>query len=98
MVSKNPVIVGAVVLGILGALWLAKQGSAAKVGANIGGAAVDLTLGLIGGVNDALGVPRTSDVIAAANNQKINPLQPVGAWIGTTLYDLTSSRANGGYW
>ena len=44
----------------------------------------------------ALGIPTTSQVIAAANNPKINPLQPVGAWFGTTLYDLTHSKANGG--
>jgi len=28
-------------------------------------------------------------VIAAANNPNINPLQPVGAWLGDAIYNLT---------
>lgn len=67
---------------------LSVPGAPGALGAAVGGGAVDLVSGVVGGVNDALGIPRTSDVVGWANSDS-NPLQPAGAWIGGKLYDLT---------
>lgn len=67
---------------------IAAPGAMGNLGASVGGGVVDLSVGVLGGVNDALGIPRTSDVVAWANSTS-NPLQPAGAWIGGALYDLT---------
>lgn len=67
---------------------LAQPGAASELGATVGGGAVDLVTGIVGGVNDGLGIPRTSDVVGWMNSDS-NPLQPAGAWLGGTLYDLT---------
>lgn len=77
---------------------ITQPGAAKNAGTAAGSAVVDLGLGFVAGVNDTLGIPRTTDVINAANNQNINPLQPAGAWVGTTIFDLTHSKANGGVW
>ena len=81
---------GAVVLVGIAAWWFTRKGSAASVGNAIGGAAVDLITGTIGGV--------ATGVATAANDPSINPLQPVGVWLGGTVYDLTHSKQNGGIW
>lgn len=46
----------------------------------------------------SLYLPAPQFIAAAVGNTKVNPLQPVGSWIGGTLYDLTHSKANGGMW
>lgn len=80
---------GAVVLG--GAVWwLTRPGRAANLGASMGGAAVDLITGTVSGAADA--------TVKAANDPSINPLQPLGSWIGGAIYDYTHSKANGGVW
>lgn len=90
---------GVLLLVLIASAWLAKKGSAGNVGASIGGAAVDLVygtaLGVVGGVNTALGIPTTTDLINAANSSS-NPLQPVGSWLGGTFYDYTHTTQNGG--
>lgn len=76
-------------LALAAVVWLMQKGKAEQLGAAAGGAVVGAAMGVVAGVNDALGIPRTADVIDAANNPDINPLQPVGAWLGGTIYDLT---------
>lgn len=65
-----------------------QPGAAGAAGVAVGSAVVDATMGVVAGVNDTLGIPRTSDVINAANDPSINPLQPFGAWLGGTIYDV----------
>lgn len=92
-------IAGGAVLVAVALWWFSKKGNAAGVGASLGGAAVDLvygtTLGVVGAVNTALGIPTTSQVIAAANDLGKNPLQPFGSWLGTSIYDLTHPTPGG---
>lgn len=66
--------------GALALSWLLSRGNAAALGSAAGGAAVDLVVGVVGGAGGA--------VAAVANNPSVNPLQPVGSWIGVTIYDL----------
>lgn len=83
-----------IVAGVVG--WIVTKimdkatapGAAGAAGVAVGSAAVDLTMGVIAGVNDTLGIPRTTDVLNAANNPDLNPLQPFGAWLGGTIYDV----------
>lgn len=70
---------GALALAAL--VWLMQKGKAEQLGAAVGSAAVGAVVGVVSGVGGA--------VVDAANNPEINPLQPVGAWIGGTIYDLT---------
>ena len=94
--SQSTVMVVGGVIGIAAVGWfvsrildrLSADGALTNIGANVGSGVVDLSMGVLGGVNDAIGIPRTSDVVDWANSSS-NPLQPVGAWIGGTLYDLT---------
>jgi len=78
---------GALALAAL--VWLMQKGRAERLGAAAGGAVVGAAIGVVAGVNDALGIPRTDEVIAMANDPGINPLQPFGAWVGGTIYDMT---------
>lgn len=64
-------------VALIGLAWLMQSGNAAKIGQAIGGAVVDMAGGLATGVGEGL------------NNPDINPLQPFGAWMGGTIYDLT---------
>lgn len=93
-----PVLIGGgVVLAALALFWLTRKGMASNVGDALGGAAVDLVTGTIGGV--AHGVLDVGNAgVAAANDPSINPLQPVGSWLGTTIYDYTHSQAQRGWW
>lgn len=94
--NQTTLMVFAGAAAVLALAWMGKKtydtiatpGAALNLGQAVGGSAVDLTMGVIGGVNDGLGIPRTSDVIDWANSSS-NPLQPAGAWIGGKLYDLT---------
>lgn len=76
---------------------LAQPGAPGNLGKAVGGGVVDFTLGTVAGINDGLGIPRTSDVIDWTNSSS-NPAQPVGAWIGSTVHDWTHSKAEGGIW
>lgn len=87
---------GALVIGAL-VWWLTRKGNAASAGNAIGGAAVDLITGVATGAAEAVGGV-AANVASAANDPSINPLQPVGSWIGTTIYDLTHSKEQGGFW
>lgn len=86
-ITKNPLIIGGVILAAVAIGWVSTRG-AAQTGRDLGGGAVDLAVGVLAGVNDALGIPRTSDVVGWANSTN-NPLQPAGAWLGGAIYDLT---------
>lgn len=76
MIAVRPVylIAGAAVGVAL--LWAMRQGSAAKLGESIGGAAVDLADGLVSGtvttIGQAVGIPKTEvnrcEAAKAANN------------------------------
>lgn len=96
MPSKNMLMIGGGIVAVVVIGWMVSKamdkltapGAALDLGQAIGGGAVDLSLGVLGGVNDALGIPRTSDVVDWANSSS-NPLQPAGAWIGGKLYDWT---------
>ena len=71
---------GAVLLAV-GLMWIAQKNNAASLGAAVGGAAVELVVGTVVGAGDA--------VATVANDPGINPLQPFGAWLGGTIYDMT---------
>lgn len=86
-IAKNPLLIGGAILAAVTVGWISTRG-AAQTGRDLGGGAVDLAVGVLGGVNDALGIPRTSDVVNWANSSS-NPLQPAGAWLGGAIYDLT---------
>lgn len=100
LTADMKLIGGAVVVAGLALWWIARKDNAASIGVSLGGAAVDLAagtaLGVVKGINDALGVPTTSQVIAAANDPNVNPLQPFGAWLGGKVYDWTHPSAVGG--
>lgn len=78
--ESNPLIVGAVLLGAVAVAWIAARG-AKGMGQDIGGAVVDALGGVVSGAGSA--------VVDAANDPGVNPLQPFGAWLGGTLFDLT---------
>lgn len=96
--ESNPLIVGAVLLGAVAVAWIAARGAKGMgqdIGAGVVNAAAgvvsgaaDAAVGVVAGVNDALGIPRTSDVVNWANSDS-NPLQPLGSWLGRTAYDWT---------
>lgn len=86
-IAKNPLLIGGAILAAVAVGWISTRG-AAQTGRDLGGGAVDLTVGVLAGVNDALGIPRTSDVVDWANSTS-NPLQPAGAWLGDAIYNLT---------
>ncbi len=86
-------------VALLGLMLLLKKGTAQNLGNAAGGAVAGAAVGLVAGINDALGIPRTSDVInaaggavdkvvAAANNPDVNPLQPFGSWLGGAIFDV----------
>lgn len=90
-IPSEPVLIGGgVLLLVLVAVWLTRRGNAASVGASVGVAAVDLVTGVVGGV--------AGGVAGVANDASINPLEPFGAWLGGSVYDLSHSKANGGVW
>lgn len=89
-ISAPVLIGGGVVLAALGLWWITRKGTAASVGEAAGTAAVDLVAGVVGGV--------AGGVADVANDPSMNPLEPVGAWVGSTFYDLTHSKENGGIW
>lgn len=75
-------MIGGGVLVALVALWLlTRSGSVKGIGAAIGGGAVDLITGTVGGVAGA--------VVDTANDPAKNPLQPFGAWLGGAVYGVT---------
>lgn len=81
----------------------AVSGTVAGIGGLFGVPQTDISKGdaavLAGNWVDAsLYLPAPQLVAATVGNTAINPLQSVGAWMGTTIYDLTHSRANGGFW
>lgn len=69
------------VLTLAALVWLLQKGKAEQLGAAAGSAAVGAVIGVVSGAGGA--------VVDAANNHDINPLQPVGAWLGGTIYDMT---------
>lgn len=81
-VPAKPILIGGGVLLLAAvAVWLTRKGNAASIGSAAGGAAVDLVAGVIGGV--------AGGIVDAANDPSVNPLQPFGAWLGGTFYDIT---------
>lgn len=67
-------------LALAGTWWLLQKGNAQSVGAAAGSAAVGAVVGVVSGATNA--------AVDAANNPSVNPLQPFGAWIGATIYDV----------
>lgn len=51
---------------------------------------------------DALGaslyLPAGQYITAQVGNTPINPLAPLGSWLGGTIYDITHTKSNGGIW
>lgn len=79
--TQNQIILVGGVLLIAAVSWLLKNVNAARLGESLGSAAVGAVVGTASGAAGA--------VADAANNPNINPLHPVGTWIGGTIYDLT---------
>lgn len=100
IITKNPALVAGGVGVVVLLSWIAARG-AKQTGSDLGRGMVDLATGTLygtlDGLNGAIGLPKTGAVIDWANSSN-NPLQPAGAWIGGTLYDLMHSKANGGIW
>jgi hypothetical protein len=94
-ISNNTVLVGGVLIVGIAAAWLALRG-AKGMGTDLGSGAVNFSLGVVGGVNDTLGIPRTSDVIAwadkTANDPTLNPLHGVGTSLGGWIFDMTHPK------
>lgn len=97
-IPSIPLLIGGgVVLAALALFWITRKGTASNVGNAIGGAAVDLVTGTIGGVAHGV-MDAGSQAAASANDPSINPLQPFGAWLGSSVYDVTHTQTNGGIW
>lgn len=79
-IEANPLLVLGLAAGVIGAAWISMR-DAKGFGADIGAAVVDTVIGAASGAGKA--------ATDAANNPDINPLQPVGSWLGRTIYDLT---------
>jgi len=65
-IKADPLMAAAIGAGVIFAAYTVykiQTTSAAGLGASVGKAAVDAGVGVIGGINDALGVPRTSEVL-----------------------------------
>lgn len=92
LIKNNPVIAGGVAVALIAGIWLATRG-ATQTGRDIGGGAVNLVGGMVGGINDAIGIPRTSDVVSGMLNPDVNPFYDVGTGLGGWVYDITHGGA-----
>lgn len=94
IINKQMLMVGGAAL-LIAAVWALNKGfgfSAKETARNIAEGATDAVvgagLGVVGVVNDTLGIPRTDEVLDWLNSDS-NPLSGVGEAIGGTIYDLT---------
>lgn len=85
--KNNPMLIGGALLIGVALVWIATRG-AKEAGKDLGGAAANLIVGtaegFIGGVNDGLGIPRTSEVIQAAKDGWAWVSDKAGSFFGAT--------------
>lgn len=80
LISNNPVLIGAVLIGGVALAWLTLRG-AKGMGLDIGRGAVDLTIGAVGGAAGA--------VVTNALDPEVNPFYDIGTSLGGWVFDIT---------
>lgn len=80
IIKNNPLLIGGVIVAVIAVLWISTRG-AKQTGRDIGGGAVDLVFGTVGGAGGA--------VVDNMNDPHINPLYGFGSSVGETLFNWT---------
>lgn len=80
IVKNNPLLIGGVIVAVIAVLWISTRG-AKQTGRDIGGGAVDLVFGTVGGAGGA--------VVDNLNDPSINPLYNFGSSVGETIFNWT---------
>jgi hypothetical protein len=83
LIKNNPVIVGGALIGLGALAWLTLRG-AKGMGADIGGGAINLGVGVVSGAARA--------VKDNALDPSVNPFYDVGTGLGGWLFDITHPK------
>jgi hypothetical protein len=80
MIKTNPMLAAGATVALVAVVWLTLRG-AKGMGADIGGGAVNLAVGVVSGAGNA--------VVDNALDPSVNPFYEVGTGLGGWIYEIT---------